>query len=71
LPFSTRSKSGSACRSRKLLKRGSFTSMEDLQTKVFAFIDDYNRTMAKPFKWTNLRQGVNRLNFQQISTSVC
>ena len=37
---------------RKVLKRGSFTSVEDLQAKVFAFIDYYNRTMAKPFKWT-------------------
>jgi len=37
---------------RKLLRRGSFTSVGDLQTKVFAFIDYYNRTMAKPFKWT-------------------
>ena len=37
---------------RKLLKRGSFLSVEDLQTKVLAFIDYYNRTMAKPFKWT-------------------
>jgi transposase len=37
---------------RKLLQRGSFTSVEDLQTKVLAFIDYYNRTMAKPFKWT-------------------
>jgi len=37
---------------RKLLKRGSFTSVEDLQAKVFAFIEYYNRTMAKPFKWT-------------------
>jgi hypothetical protein len=37
---------------RKLLKRGSFTCVEDLQAKVFAFIDYYNRTMAKPFKWT-------------------
>lgn len=37
---------------RKLLKRGSFKSVEELQTKVFAFIDYYNRTMAKPFKWT-------------------
>jgi hypothetical protein len=36
---------------RKLLKRGSFKSVEDLQTKVLAFIDYYNRT-AKPFKWT-------------------
>jgi transposase len=37
---------------RKLLKRGSFTSVEELQSKVLAFIDYYNRTMAKPFKWT-------------------
>jgi putative transposase len=37
---------------RKLLRRGSFISVGDLQTKVFAFIDYYNRTMAKPFKWT-------------------
>ena len=37
---------------RKLLTRGSFTSVEDLQAKVFAFIDYYNRTMLKPFKWT-------------------
>ncbi len=37
---------------RKLLKRGNFTSVDDLQTKVHAFIAYYNRTMAKPFKWT-------------------
>jgi transposase len=37
---------------RKLLKRGAFLSLEDLQTKVLAFIDYYNHTMAKPFKWT-------------------
>ncbi len=37
---------------RKLLKRGSFTSVEDLQARVLAFIEYYNQTMAKPFKWT-------------------
>ena len=37
---------------RKLLKRGSFTSVEDLRARVLAFIDYYNQTMAKPFKWT-------------------
>ncbi len=37
---------------RKLIKRGSFTSVEDLKRKILAFIDYYNRTMAKPFKWT-------------------
>jgi len=37
---------------RKLLKRGSFTSLDNLKTKVLAFIEYFNRTMAKPFKWT-------------------
>lgn len=37
---------------RKLLKRGNFTSVENLIAKVLAFIDYYNHTMAKPFKWT-------------------
>jgi hypothetical protein len=37
---------------RKLIKRGSFNSVADLQQKVLAFIEYYNRTMAKPFKWT-------------------
>jgi hypothetical protein len=37
---------------RKLLQRGSFTSVADLKTKVLSFIEYYNRTMAKPFKWT-------------------
>jgi transposase len=37
---------------RKLLKRGSFRSLDELKTNVLAFIDYYNRTMAKPFKWT-------------------
>jgi len=37
---------------RKLLKRGNFTSREDLRDQILAFIDYYNRTMAKPIKWT-------------------
>jgi hypothetical protein len=37
---------------RKLLRRGNFLSVDDLQVKVLAFIAYYNRTMAKPFKWT-------------------
>jgi transposase len=37
---------------RKLLKRGNFTSLDDLKAKVLAFIAYYNQTMAKPFKWT-------------------
>jgi len=37
---------------RKVIKRGNFTSVDDLKRKVLAFIEYYNRTMAKPFKWT-------------------
>ena len=37
---------------RKLLKRGSFDSLEDLSARILAFIDYFNQTMAKPFKWT-------------------
>jgi len=37
---------------RKLLKRGNFSSVEELVAKVLGFIDYYNDTMAKPFKWT-------------------
>jgi hypothetical protein len=36
---------------RKLLKRGSFVSVDELEAKVLAFISYYNQT-AKPFKWT-------------------
>ena len=37
---------------RKLLRRASFTSREDLKARIEAFIAYFNRTLAKPFKWT-------------------
>lgn len=37
---------------RKVLKRGNFISTEALRDKVLAFVAYFNRTMAKPFKWT-------------------
>lgn len=37
---------------RKLLKRGNFTSVADLKAKVLAFIEYFNQSMAKPFRWT-------------------
>ncbi len=37
---------------RKLLKRGNFTSIEDLKNKFSAFTRYVNQTMAKPYKWT-------------------
>jgi hypothetical protein len=37
--------------SRKLLRRSSFASAEELKARVLAFIDYFNRTMAKPIDW--------------------
>jgi len=37
---------------RRLLKRASFTSVDDLRQRIWAFIAYFNQTMAKPFKWT-------------------
>jgi transposase len=37
---------------RKLLRRASFVSTADLRERILAFITYFNRTMAKPFKWT-------------------
>jgi putative transposase len=37
---------------RKLLKRASFTSQYDLKNRILNFINYFNQTMAKPFKWT-------------------
>jgi len=37
---------------RKLLRRASFVSKQNLVHRILAFIDYFNDTMAKPFKWT-------------------
>jgi len=37
---------------RKLLKRASFSSVEELRQRILKFIDYFNRALAKPFKWT-------------------
>ena len=36
---------------RKLLKRSSFCSLEDLRERILRFIDYFNQTMAKPIAW--------------------
>ncbi len=36
---------------RRLLKRASFTSVDDLRQRIFSFIEYFNRTLAKPFNW--------------------
>lgn len=35
---------------RRLLKRGNFTSVEELKSRILAFIDFFNETLAKPFR---------------------
>ena len=37
---------------KKAIRRGNFTSKQDLKQKIFDFIEYFNKTMAKPFKWT-------------------
>jgi transposase len=37
---------------RRLLKRASFTSVDELRQRIVAVMDYFNQTMAKPFKWT-------------------
>ena len=37
---------------RRLLKRASFKSTDELRQRILEFIEYFNRTLAKPFKWT-------------------
>lgn len=37
---------------RRLLKRASFSSVEELRQRILAFIEYFNRVLARPFRWT-------------------
>lgn len=37
---------------RKVVRRGNFSSVENLEDKLRQFLDYYNATMAHPFDWT-------------------
>ena len=37
---------------RKLTRFGSFHSLDDLQDRILRFIDYYNQSMARPYRWT-------------------
>ena len=37
---------------RRAIARGSFASKQDLKDRLLSFIDYFNRTFAKPFRWT-------------------
>ena len=45
--------------SRRVIRRGSFRSKEDLRDRILKFIDYFNRTMAKPYKWTYAGRPLN------------
>ena len=44
---------------RRVIKRGNFTSVKDLRDKILAFIEYFNVTLAKPFKWTYTGRPLN------------
>ena len=37
---------------RKVLRRGNVTSVEELEQRISDFVAFFNRTLAKPFRWT-------------------
>lgn len=37
---------------RRVLARGSFASLAELQARVYAYIDHHNRFLARPYRWT-------------------
>lgn len=45
--------------SRRVIRRGNFRSKEDLRDRILQFIDYFNRTMAKPYKWTYAGRPLN------------
>lgn len=45
--------------SRRVIKRGSFLSIDNLIDKIKRFIEYFNPTFAKPFKWTYTGRPLN------------
>ena len=45
--------------SRRVIRRGAFRSTADLRDRILKFIDYYNDTMAKPYKWTYAGRPLN------------
>jgi hypothetical protein len=44
---------------RRVIRRGSFTSKADLRKRLLEFVEYFNRTMAKPYKWTYAGRPLN------------
>ena len=52
---------------RKVMRRGNFTSVADLESKLGQFLNYYNKVMAHPFNWTFTGRPLER----QKSTPFC
>lgn len=44
---------------RRVIRRGSFRSTKDLRDRILRFINYFNQTMAKPYKWTYAGRPLN------------
>jgi len=44
---------------RRVIRRGAFRSTDDLRDRILKFINDFNRTMAMPYKWTYAGRPLN------------
>jgi hypothetical protein len=55
---------------RQAIRRGTFRSVKDLNTKIRAFIDTWNDDRAHPFAWTKTADEIlAKANRQTTSTS--
>ncbi len=50
---------GFSVRTRRVMTRGDFRSKAELRNRLLEFIDYFNRTMAKPYKWTYAGRPLN------------
>jgi len=56
---------------RKVIRRGNFASQTALRDRLLWFLDYFNKTIAKPFRWTftgnmlkiDSRERLNKLSF--------
>lgn len=53
---------------RRVLRRGNFKSLADLEQRLWDFIAYFNRTFARPFNWTYTGRPVKAANLKQPRT---
>ncbi len=53
---------------RRVLRHGNFQSTEDLKQRLLDFINYFNRTFAKPFRWTYTGRPLTAATIQRPST---